>query len=686
LALDRENLSLTLAGVNLFLSRSLDAPDTLPGQPPKLAFSNRDLDSLLSIVYDNEERQGSTENKLAPFTLLDLMSLLRKWHVSRRKFLHFAALKRAVLQEIGVAGKSDPPTSARSPKAAPTTPPSSNAGFSPNRFDFPSTSVGVSSNDQEKDLLRSFLAAPSRRLLLGGGLGDEDGAHSFTDGEIDELLVEKNSLSSSSALSVGAPVPTKGKELNMSGIHLFLASLKYLEQHAPPGGFMNIADLLAAIREHYKLLAAQMAEALKYLKTSKRLFTDPRITITWNLQREVLMLYTASEGDLLTLPLVRKLERERYQESPYSNLSELIDGVKQALVDSERAIKSGSTDSDRARVLAALVAASQVPGSEKTPARRKEPEHQPLLPLAFLEAKAAEEQLTLLLSEYTLFTVLQHIAMLSHHLTMKAAELNATVPAPSPKKGTVPQPTPKRAVEQQAIPTKPAYATWHSFNLAIHESVLDFNRLRTEVFNLLNASACPLLSLSKTPVPITYESVDRLVKACGLMHADMLSVLQHLNDRGVRLKTLPELAARVKSFYLERRKAEQQSARYAFMKGEIVAYLSSEACHLFLNAAAKLRAQADLEDAATFVQFMQASGGSLKSSLSLIHALEAEELAFDSLDAIIEGMHAWSAREVLKKQFLPFVNNANLCHLFDKVSGAHVQDRACCVTLRLRQC
>jgi hypothetical protein len=199
LSLDRENLSLTLSTISLFLTRTFDAPDVLPGDSKsKLAFSNRDLDSLLAIVYEGEERpqqEAGAGPRHPPFTLLDLLSLLRKWHVSKRKFVHFAALKRAVLQETGLGAPASPTKAAsKSPSEEKASDASSSSTFTPSFSSLPSLGPHPSPM-QEKEYLRAFLNDQERRLMSNRS----DQSQHWQDPELDKLIQEKNSLQPASA-------------------------------------------------------------------------------------------------------------------------------------------------------------------------------------------------------------------------------------------------------------------------------------------------------------------------------------------------------------------------------------------------------------------------------------------------------------------------------------------------------
>jgi len=686
---DRQNLRLTLQPLGLMLPQrdfaSLDSDDALTApHPPRLRsrpYSDHDLDTLLGIVYELEDGSSNTAAKhTRQMALMTLFSHLRTFSKQQRRFNSVHALHRALRADIlAESGIQTGPLS--SPKHIPV-------AVSPDLTMSPILSpTGAVVTSDDRAALRSFFNDPERRLFLAttGPLTTYNAASGtagkavtmfrpVTDAEVDVLIREKNNLAAANL--TGSSLPANKKDVPLTSTPIFIAALRYIERHLTQP-FINVHDMLPFIHEHYKLLAGEMSDTLRYLKTSQRLFRDATLTITWNLGRDMVQLYAEGEADLDTLPIIRRLQRERYKE-PFTSLSDLITAVHECMVENvRRAQNEFVTEDERRHVLDALLAASATPDSYAF----SDVQAPPLMSVATLNESSADEQIDLLLRDYSPFTLLQHITSISHALTVKAAE-----EAPQSQAGSAassPLLSPKRALLAKAEarsrsssnagtarnpshPMQPAFMTWQELNNGIHESVLESNRLRCELYELLSSPSSALLSKATTPVPMTFEVVERIVKSTGLMMAECLAILQQLAAKNVHLKGLNDLVSRIKSFHADQRKAEAQAARYTFMKEQVMAYLLSDACHLFVSATAKAQVKAELDDPPTFAHFMSVSGGSIKLCLQQLHALETDELAFDSLASLEEGMRTWKVRQALKRKLVAFINDPQNFVLLDR--------------------
>jgi hypothetical protein len=715
----------------------------------------------------------------ANFGVMDLLALLRRWNAEKRKFASFKALRATLELETGRAGDGTASTAASSAPALPTDASSKALSAAPFAFDEPATVVvpvastrlldqhadvyASLSPEHEKGILREFMLSPARRLLAApgatvvlpgvsaataataarGGVGAPAATvaqfYMPNDAELEQLLITMRSLTftpvgsapvaaaaphSFSTMGTSAPGSPSKTHFSLSGIHMLLASLRYLERTAPTV-FLSMESLCTAVVSHYVQLSVQMVEVLKYARTARRLLRDgPSAALGWSLQREALGIYKEALGDLDTKALLRRVERERAASTHgagFATLKELIQALKLAskeraaahqqqaeaaagsIVVSNLSLGGAASEGDIARVLAALTSASQITGPS---GGLSLPRHRPLMPLHFLDPSTlATEQIALLLQDFPLHQLLQHVASLTHALLVKATTAVSIQPSGVPYRPSL----------------KPLYPTWHALSLALHESVLEANRVRSEVFALLSSPSCVLLrppepkiaattapaspahtsallaaeqelSTPATAVPVSYESVDRLIRTCGLEAPQLLAVLKQLNERGVRLRGLAELAARVKSFHAEQRRLDHSAARFDLVKAELLAYFHSDACHLFLNAEAKANVCREVtDDAATFGQLMRiatapaassisgpsigsaepgpafASASSvvapLKAVLQLLHALEAESQAFDSLESIVAAMRVCQARDKFKRRLLPWINDPARCRL-----------------------
>ena len=262
---------------------------------------------------------------MKPFSMLDLLSLLRRWHVSRRKFINLRALRRAIAQEIGdeVAKYESVQRAADEAKEEKDAAEANAAAAERSGCDTgPPPPLCHPLPLRSALICASFCQTPPRHLLMprhrtsaasvlsvdgASQQYDPDGsAHVWSETEIDQLLFEKNHhlapanplTHAAMSLSVAsARAPNATKDVPLTNIFLFVAALKYLEAHhaqghatatsaaanssasstavtapgaLPPPAFLDLPELLHAVREHFKLISHQMGETLKYLKTAKR--------------------------------------------------------------------------------------------------------------------------------------------------------------------------------------------------------------------------------------------------------------------------------------------------------------------------------------------------------------------------------------------------------------------------------